>query len=176
MEGLGLDMDDPHLRASPHRTAEAWCEELCAGLRDPDFSIQRLPLEEGRHPGMIVLQNIPVKSLCAHHLLPFVGQATVGYIPGHYFCGLSDLSRVVDHYARRPQLQEILTDQVAQHLFKAIAPQGLGVMVKASHSCMELRGVNHAGTMTTSSLLGSFLSEPAVRAEFLALLSRGERG
>jgi len=176
MEGLGLDMSEPHLRDSPRRTAEAWTEELCAGLKEPPVAVQRYPLEEGQHAGMILLRDIPVKSVCAHHLLPFVGQASVGYIPEQSFCGLSDLSRVVAHFARRPQLQELLTDQVARALFEAIAPRGLGVVVQASHSCMELRGVNHSGLVTTRTLLGSFLTDPADRAEFLALTRPGAAG
>ena len=118
---------------------------------------------------MVVLQHIPVKSVCAHHLLPFVGQATVAYIPDQYICGLSKLARVVDYFSRRPQVQEQLTHDIAQFLRLQLEPQGVGVIIKASHLCMQMRGVNHDGTMTTSSLKGSFIKEGPVRAEFMAL-------
>jgi GTP cyclohydrolase I len=169
MEGLGLNLDDPHLKDSARRTAEAWYEEICRGLREPAYSLQVYPVEEGLRTGIIALQDIPVKSLCAHHLLPFVGRATVAYLPGPYICGLSNLSRVVDHFARRPQLQEHLTHQIAESLENSLSPRGVGVIVEASHFCMELRGVNHAGRMTTSVLTGALQDDPAARAEFLAL-------
>lgn len=169
LEGLGLNLDDPHLKDSPRRTAEAWHDELCGGLRAPEYSLSVYPMEEGMQQGMIALENIPVKSICAHHLLPFVGQATVAYLPADHFCGLSNLSRVVDHFARRPQLQEILTGQVARYLEQSLAPRGVGVAIRASHFCMELRGVNHPGVMSTTFLLGEMRDDPALRAEFLAL-------
>ena len=169
MEGLDLNLDDPHLKDSPRRTAEAWVEELCAGLRAPEYALSVYPLEEGMQQGLIALQNIPVKSICAHHLLPFVGHATVAYLPASQFCGLSNLSRVVDYFARRPQLQEVLTGQVAQYLENKLAPRGVAVTIKASHYCMELRDVNHPGVMTTTYLLGEFRDDPSARAEFLTL-------
>lgn len=169
LEGLGLNLDDPHLKESPRRTAEAWYEEICSGLREPPYSLRTYPIEEGFRGGMIALRDIPVKSLCAHHLLPFVGRATVAYLPDANFCGLSNLSRVVDHFARRPQLQEHLTHQVADFLQENLRPRGVAVAVEASHFCMELRGVNHPGRMNTSVLIGAFETEPGLRAEFLAL-------
>ena len=169
MEGLGLNLDDPHLQDSPRRTAEAWHDELCAGLREPEYALTAYPMEEGMEQGLIALQNIPVKSICAHHLLPFAGHATVAYLPGDHFCGLSNLSRVVNHFARRPQLQEMLTGQVAKYLESRLAPRGVAVAIKASHYCMEVRGVNHSGIMTTTVLLGELRDEPAARAEVLAL-------
>lgn len=174
LQGLGIDLSGPHLQDTARRTAEAWYEELCAGLREETYTLQVYPCEEGFQSGMIALQRIPVKSLCAHHLLPFVGHATVAYLPGDFFCGLSSLSRVVDHFSRRPQLQELLTHQVAQFLTQNLQPQGVGVVVQASHFCMELRGVNHPGTMTTSALLGAFHDRPALQAEFLALTKPAE--
>jgi GTP cyclohydrolase IA len=172
LEGLGVDLAHPQLRDTPRRTAEAWYEEICSGLRETDFSLEVFPVEEGYQTGMVALNRIPVKSICAHHLLPFNGEATVAYLPRDHICGLSKLSRVVNHFARRPQLQENLTAEVAQCLESQLAPLGVGVIVQASHSCMELRGVNHPGVMTTTTLLGSFRSDPAVRAEFLALAPR----
>jgi GTP cyclohydrolase I len=169
LEGLGLDPHHPNLKDTPRRTADAWVTELCAGLTEPDPDMDLIPLEEGHVPGLIALDRIPVKSLCAHHLLPFVGQAVVAYVPQGQICGLSKLSRVVAHFARRPQLQEQLTQQIAQYLEASLNPAGVGVLIRASHSCMEFRGVNHPGTMTTSMLLGCLDTDPHFRAEFLAL-------
>ena len=169
LSGLGLNLDDPHLRDSPERVAHAWVDELCTGLREPDFRMRVFPVQEGYEPSMIVLQDIPVKSICAHHLLPFVGNATVAYIPDQFLSGLSKLSRVVDHFSRKPQVQENLTSEIARFLDVNLKPRGIGVIVKATHLCMEMRGVKHSSVMTTSTLLGSFLHDPTVRAEFMAL-------
>ena len=175
LEGLGLAPDDPYFRDSPKRMARAWGEELCAGLREPELAFEVYPIEEGFQAGLIALQSIPVKSLCAHHFLPLAGHAVVGYLPDAHFCGLSSLSRVVDHFSRRPQLQENLTSQVAQFLARQLKARGVGVVVKASHYCMEFRGVNHEGLMTTSTLLGEFKENSDLRAEFLALANAPQR-
>jgi len=169
LEGLGLDPRHPNLKDTPRRTAEAWVTELCVGLTEPEPDMDLIPLEEGHVPGLIALDQIPVKSICAHHLLPFVGQAVVAYVPKHNICGLSKLSRVVTHFARRPQLQEQLTQQVAQYIQRSLDPQGVGVLIRASHACMEFRGVNHPGAMTTTMMLGCLDMNPQFRAEFLAL-------
>ena len=169
LEGLGLDPRHPNLKDTPARTAEAWVTEICAGLTEPQPDMDLIPLDEGHRSGLIALDQIPVKSLCAHHLLPFVGQAVVAYVPGGAICGLSKLSRVVSHFARRPQLQEQLTQQVAEYLQATLKPQGVGVLIRASHACMEFRGVNHPGTMTTSMMLGCLETNVQFRSEFLAL-------
>lgn len=169
LEGLGVDMKSPHFQGTPDRVAKAWVEELCIGLNDETFKLTTFPMKEGDQAGMIVLQHIPVKSLCAHHLLPFTGEATVAYVPNHLLCGLSKLSRIVDFFARKPQVQEHLTSDVANYLQNTLQPQGVGVIVKASHLCMEMRGVNQEGLMTTSTLLGCFLKDGTTRAEFMAL-------
>ena len=145
IQGLGLDRSDPHLKDTPRRAAEAWVKELCAGLNGPQFRLTTFPSESESDSGMVALQQIPVKSICAHHLLPILGWATVAYVPNGQLCGLSKLSRVVDHFARRPQVQERLTNQIADFLQTGLHPQGVAVQVKASHMCMELRGVNHTG-------------------------------
>lgn len=169
LEGLGVDLDSPHFVDTPDRVARAWTDELCIGLEQQSFKLTTFPRNTDDFPNMVVLQHIPVKSLCAHHLLPFIGEATVAYIPNKRLCGLSKLSRVVNFFSRKPQVQEELTSEVAQFLKKELEPQGVGVIIKASHTCMELRGVNHSGIMTTSSLLGCFLKDGTVRAEFMAL-------
>jgi len=169
LEGLGVDLRHPNLKDTPRRTAEAWVNELCVGLTEPEPDMDLIPLEEGHVPGLVALDQIPVKSICAHHLLPFTGQAIVAYVPRDTICGLSKLSRVVAHFARRPQLQEQLTQQIAQYVQRVLNPQGVGVLIRASHACMEFRGVNHPGSMTTTMVLGCLESSPQFRAEFLAL-------
>lgn len=178
---LGLNLRDPHLRETPHRAAQAWIEELCAGITRPPPRITTFPAEDS--DGMIMLRDIPVKSMCSHHLLPFTGTAVVAYVPGEgcEILGLSKLARIVDYWSRRPQAQERLTKQIADHLWGLIQPDppadnpgdpyngGVGVVIRASHTCMSLRGVNHEGDMVTSELRGVFKYQPETRAEFMAL-------
>ena len=169
LEGLGVDMDNNHFHKTPERAAKSWMEEICSGLGEKQFRLTTFPISENYEPSMVVLQHIPVKSVCAHHLLPFIGEATVAYIPDGMLCGISKLSRIVDYFARRPQVQEELTSDIANFLCENLNPQGVGVIIKATHLCMAMRGVSHDGVMTTSSLKGSFLTESNVRAEFMAL-------
>ena len=169
LEGLGVDLDSEHYRDTPERTANAWINELCSGLGEKKFSLTTFPVGANYESSMVVLQHIPVRSVCAHHLLPFYGEATVAYIPDERLCGLSKLSRIVDYFSRRPQVQEELTSEITNFICEQLSPQGAGVIIKATHMCMSMRGVNHDGVMTTSSLKGSFLSEGNVRAEFMAL-------
>jgi len=169
LEGLGVDMQDNHFKKTPERAAKSWMEEICSGLGEKQFRLTTFPISENYEPSMVVLQHIPVKSVCAHHLLPFIGEATVAYIPDGMLCGISKLSRIVDYFARRPQVQEELTSDIANFLCENLNPQGVGVIIKATHLCMAMRGVSHDGVMTTSSLKGSFLTESNVRAEFMAL-------
>ncbi len=169
LEGLGIDLNDIHFRETPKRAMRAWTSELCSGLGDKSFELTTFAIDHDYEPSMVVLQHIPVKSVCAHHLLPFVGEATVAYIPNNLLCGLSKLARVVDYFSRRPQVQEKLTHDIANYLRTQLDPQGVGVIIKANHMCMQMRGVNHDGTMTTSSLKGTFIKEGPVRAEFMSL-------
>lgn len=164
--------DDPHLQDTPTRAAKAWYREIFAGLTQKPPKITSFP-HRGSSPGMVLLRDIPVRSVCSHHLLPFIGTATVAYISGNEtILGLSKLSRISNHYARRPQVQERLTEQIAQTVFDYVCgvggEGGSAVVIKAAHMCMELRGVNHHGEMVTSHLVGDFI-EDAVRAEFLDL-------
>ena len=169
LEALGVDLENHHFRKTPERVANAWIEELCYGLGEKKFSITTFPVSADYEPSMVVLQHVPVRSVCSHHLMPFVGEATVAYIPDERLCGVSKLSRIVDYFSRRPQVQEELTSDITNFLCEQLSPQGAGVIVKATHMCMAMRGVSHDGVMTTSSLKGSFLSEATVRAEFMAL-------
>lgn len=124
---------------------------------------------------MVILRDIPFAAMCEHHLLPFTGQAHIGYIPQGRVVGLSKLARLVEGYARRPQLQERLTSEIADALMDALTPNGCGVVIEAVHTCMTIRGINKAGaTMLTSAMRGGFKTRPETRAEFMALV-RGPR-
>lgn len=173
LEGLGMDLEAPDLKDTPKRAAKAWWYELCAGLTQDPPHITTFP---SKIDEMIVLRDIPIRSLCAHHLLPFVGTAVIAYVPGKdVILGISKLARLANYYARRPQVQEQLTNEIADAIAKLVmAPRakrvgGVGVFIRANHFCMELRGVNHSGDMVTSALRGVFLTKPEARAEFLHL-------
>lgn len=176
LEGLGLSLKDPHFKDTPQRAARAMFYELCAGLTNSPPKITTFPMKKGARSEMVLSEKIPVRSFCAHHFLPFVGYATVAYIPHRELLGLSKLSRIVDHWARRPQVQEDLTTNIADDMVRLLFKVGsdwepdfgVGVVITARHFCMEVRGVNHPSEVTTSALRGAFL-EPEVRAEFLKL-------
>lgn len=173
IEGLGLDPNSEHLLETPERAADAFYFELCRGLKDAPPKITTFSSD---NHSLILLRDIPIKSLCEHHLLPFVGTAVVGYIPGTgKILGVSKLSRIADHFARRPQVQERLTEQIADFLAALVVDEetgegGVGVMIQASHFCMMMRGVDHPGRMVTSALRGVLYSKPEARAEFLRLV------
>jgi GTP cyclohydrolase I len=150
---------------TPRRMAHAYAEMLTV----PGFDLTTFPNSEG-YDEMVLVEGIPVRSLCEHHMLPFVGVAHIGYLPGDRILGLSKFARVVDFFARRAQTQERLTKQVAEHLQDQLAPRGVGVVIEAEHTCMSLRGVRAVGARTvTSALLGTLREDPATRAEFLSL-------
>jgi GTP cyclohydrolase I len=170
---IGEDPDREGLRQTPHRVAEAY-EELFAGLREDPRDHLRTTFDED-HKEMVVLRDIPFASLCEHHLLPFTGMAHVGYIPRGRIVGLSKLARLVEGYARRPQVQERLTSEVADAMMDELQPDGCGVVVEAVHTCMTIRGIEKAGaTMVTSAMRGGFRNRPETRAEFMTIL-RGSR-
>ncbi len=165
LAALGLPLDTPDLAETPRRMAHAYAELLTP----PTFEMTTFANAE-RYDELVLVTDIPVRSVCEHHMLPFVGVAHVGYLPGRRIVGLSKLARVVDFYARRAQTQERLTLQVAEHLRERLAPRGVGVVVAAEHTCMTLRGARAAGTRTvTSALLGHLRDDPVARAEFLTL-------
>lgn len=175
LEALNLDLTSPHLEETPERAARAWYRELCRGLTGTEPKITTFPSDTNE---MIVLQGIPIRSFCSHHLLPFYGEATIAYIPGKgRILGLSKLSRIADFYARRPQVQEELTKQIADDIAGRIGLKkkkgGVGVVIRAAHMCMVMRGVNHPGQMITSAVRGVFRTDGDVRAEFMQL--RGEK-
>jgi GTP cyclohydrolase IA len=165
MRALGMDVDDPSLRRTPSRVANAYAEMLAPR----EFGLTTFPNEE-RYDELVVARDIPFTSICEHHLLPFTGTASVGYLPGNRILGLSKLARVVELFARRPQVQERLTKQVANWLDDHLNPRGVGVVMSAEHSCMTLRGVRAQGSSTvTSAMLGALRDDSRTRAEFLSL-------
>ena len=162
---LGCDLGNESLRDTPRRMAEAFAELLTPR----PFNPTTFPNDEG-YDELVVARDIPFHSLCEHHLLPFHGVAHVGYLPGERIVGLSKLGRVVDFYARRLQVQERLTTQVARWLCETLEPRGVGVVIEAEHLCMSLRGVQKPGARTiTSALHGAVRDDPRTRQEFLAL-------
>lgn len=167
---LGEDVTGEQVIDTPRRVAAAFAEMLTAR----SFDLTTFPNEEG-YDELVVARGIRFHSLCQHHLLPFTGVAHVGYLPGDRILGLSKLARVVELFARRLQIQERLTKQVADWLQNQLAPKGVGVVLEAEHLCMSLRGVQAPGTRTvTSSLYGMVREDPRTRAEFFALAGKGD--
>jgi GTP cyclohydrolase I len=168
---LGVDLDTESLAATPARMARAYAEMFSPR----PFDLTTFPNDAG-YDELIIARSIPVQSVCEHHLLPFVGRAHVGYLPGERILGLSKLARVVELFARRPQVQERLTQQVADWLQDHITPQGLGVVIEAEHQCMTVRGVRASGTQTvTSALHGQLRHDAASRAEFFTLITSPDK-
>src|SRR4051794_3280539 len=169
LRALGRDPESPHRAETPRRVAAAYAE-LLAG---PHFDLTTFPNDEGYNE-LVLATGIPVQSLCEHHLLPFSGVAAIGYLPGDRILGLSKLARVMELFARDLQVQERLTQQVADWLQENLAPRGVGVVIQAEHQCMSLRGVRARGTRTTTSALHGLLREDArSRQEFFALTGMG---
>ena len=171
LTAIGEDPDREGLRDTPARVARAY-EEVFAGLFvDPDDVLQTTFDED--HDELVLVKDIPLYSVCEHHLVPWHGTAAVGYIPGEdgRITGLSKLARVVELYARRPQVQERLTSQVADAVERRLDPRGVIVVVEAEHLCMAMRGVRKPGTATiTSAVRGIFKDDPRTRAEALSLI------
>ena len=171
-EALGVACDTEGTRDSPRRMANAYAEMLTAR----DFELTTFDNDEG-YDEMVVVCDIPLQSICEHHLLPFTGTAHVGYLPGERIVGLSKFARVVEMFSRRPQVQERLTKQIADWLDRELSPRGVGVVLMAEHSCMSLRGAKVAGTSTrTTALTGALRSDPAARAEFFAAIAEKGAG
>lgn len=171
LEALGLPVDGDDMRETPRRLVAAYAEMLTV----PDFDLTTFANSAG-YDELVLVHDIPVRSLCEHHLLPFVGVAHIGYLPDDRILGLSKFARLVEFFARRAQTQERLTTQIADHLQERLAPVGVGVVIEAEHSCMSLRGARAEGARTvTSTLRGSLREDPSSRAEFLALTRGGVR-
>jgi GTP cyclohydrolase I len=171
---IGEDPDREGLLATPARVARMY-EEIFSGLRE-DPGAHLSATFEADHDELVLVRDIAIHSVCEHHLLPWVGKAHVAYIPGAdgRITGLSKLVRLVEGYARRPQVQERLTSQVADTLVRALEPRGVLVVVEAEHLCMSMRGVRKPGSVTvTSAVRGHFLTSTAARAEVLGFVQRG---
>jgi GTP cyclohydrolase I len=175
LEGIGEDPSREGLLDTPRRVAEMY-EEIFAGMAQDPAEHFCVTFNED-HQEMVLVRDIPLYSVCEHHLLPFLGKAHVAYIPGKNgrICGLSKIARVVELFARRPQVQERLTSQVADTLVEHLGPQGVLVVIEAEHLCMSMRGVQKPGAVTTTSAVrGIFERNPATRAEAMSLI-KGSR-
>jgi GTP cyclohydrolase I len=168
---IGEDPDRDGLVRTPRRVAEMYAE-ICSGLQE-DPARHLVTTFEANHDEMVMVRDIPLYSICEHHLVAFHGRAHVAYIPGDdgRITGLSKLARLVDGFAKRPQVQERLTTQIADALVNALQPRGAFVLIEAEHLCMSMRGVRKPGTVTiTSAVRGLFKDSQATRAEVMALL------
>lgn len=169
---VGDDPDREGLKGTPKRVIRAW-EEFFAGYEDDPVGYLTRTFEEvDGYDEMVVLRDIRFESHCEHHILPIIGHAHVAYLPTNRVVGISKLARVVEAYARRLQIQEKLTAQIANTVNDVLQPQGVGVVVEAAHQCMTMRGVHKPGvTMVTSQMLGRFRSDSRTRREFMSLLN-----
>jgi len=167
---LGEDPDREGLKATPERVAESW-SFLTEGYRQDPRSLIEDSVYSDKHEEMVLVKDIPLYSLCEHHLLPFFGRAHVAYIPNEKIVGISKIPRMVDLFARRLQVQERLTNQVADTLMDVLKPKGVAVVIDAEHLCMQMRGVQkHEASIITSAMLGAFRKRPETRAEFMNLI------
>ena len=171
LEGIGEDPNREGLRDTPERVADMFAE-LTAGMRE-DPSQHIVPLSGNKHDEMVIVKDISIASLCEHHLAPFVGKCHIAYIPSKgKILGVSKLARLAETFARRLQLQERLTSEIANTLFEELQPLGVMVVIEAEHACMTLRGVKKPGAMTvTSAVLGGFRKDSRTRAEAMALIT-----
>jgi GTP cyclohydrolase I len=171
LEAIGEDLERPGIRETPTRVARMW-EEITSGLRSDPTEALEVVFEEG-HDEMVMVRDIPLYSVCEHHLLPFIGKAHVAYIPNEQgrLTGLSKLARLVDGLARRPQVQERLTAEIADALVERLEPRGAMVVIEAEHLCMSMRGVRKPGAITvTSAVRGQFRDVLSTRMEAMNLI------
>lgn len=170
---LGEDPEREELKKTPSRVKESLLE-LTKGMRENIEEICSKAIFEESSQAMVLVKDISFYSLCEHHLLPFFGKAHIAYIPNGKIIGLSKIPRIVEHFSRRLQVQERMTEQIAETIQKLIKPFGLGVLIEATHLCMVMRGVQKEGSIAiTSSLRGSFLRDERTRFEFFALIGKG---
>ncbi|MDO4258059.1 MAG: GTP cyclohydrolase I FolE [Actinomycetaceae bacterium] len=174
LAAIGEDPSRDGLRDTPSRVGRAW-KELLSGLEEDPREHLRTVFEAGTDE-LVLVRDIDFHSVCEHHLLPFYGHAHVGYIPrGGRVTGLSKLARVVEGYARRPQVQERLTAQIADALHEVLNPQGVIVVIEAEHMCMSMRGISKPGASTVTSALRGIMNDGTTRAEMMALVLGGPR-
>lgn len=168
---LGLDLEDPNLRETDRRVSKMYLE-MFAGLEEGARpKVTTFPNDEN-YDSMIMERDIPFYSMCSHHLVPFYGQAHIAYVPNDRLVGLSKLPRILEFYAKRPQLQERLTEQVVRFLVDELSPQGAMVVIQARHLCVEMRGVKKSGALTITSAIRGIFHERPIREEFLDLLRK----
>jgi GTP cyclohydrolase IA len=171
MRILELDIEDPHLHETPMRVGRMYVE-IFRGLQDRlEPAITCFPNQEG-YSNMVIVKDIDFFSVCSHHMIPFFGRAHVGYIPGEKIVGISKIARIVEFYARRPQLQERLTEQIVDFVEERLAPRGAIAVLEARHLCMEMRGVEKPGALTTTSAIRGIFRDKRVRDEFMVLLQK----
>jgi GTP cyclohydrolase I len=171
LEAIGENPDREGLAETPSRVAKMY-EEIFSGLEDNPRRYLKI-FNEDNNEEMVIVRDIPLYSMCEHHLIPFIGRAHIAYIPNAgRVIGLSKLARIVDAYAKRPQLQERLTAQIADFLYEELNPKGVAVIIEAQHLCMTMRGARAAGSETqTSALRGTMRSDAKTRAEVMSLLT-----
>lgn len=170
LEAVGADLKKKDIATTPKRVAEMYEEILSGQFRNAEDELE-VVLEQ-RHDEIILLKDIPLYSLCEHHLLPFIGKAHVAYIPDKRITGLSKIARVVDTLSKRLQVQERLTTEIADAIMKKLKPKGVMVVIEAEHLCMSMRGVKKPGTLTTTSVVrGIFLKNQKTRQETLSLIA-----
>ena len=168
---LGEDPDRDGLQDTPARVSRMYAEVLAGRGVDPARHLEVTFAED--HHEMVVVKDIPFESLCEHHMLPFFGKAHVAYVPNGRIVGLSKIARVVEEYARRLQVQERLSSQVADLLMERLEPQGVGVVMEATHTCMTMRGIRKPGAaMVTSAVRGTFKTRRATRSEFMSFIGK----
>ncbi len=175
LEGIGETPDRPGLVETPRRVADLY-EEIFSGIGDDPMKYL-VPVKGEAHDEVVLVRDLPLHSMCEHHLLPFVGVSHIAYIPeGGNITGLSKIARVLDSFARRPQVQERLTTQVAEAIMEGLSPKGVMVVIEAEHLCMSMRGVKKPNAMTvTSAVRGSFRRDERTRSETLALIYGSSR-
>jgi GTP cyclohydrolase I len=169
LEAIGEDPERDGLRDTPERVARMYEEIFGGGAEDPRTSLARQFDEQ--HREVVLVKDIPFFSMCEHHLMPFFGKAHVAYIPNGHVVGISKLARVVEAFARRPQVQERMTSQVADIINEQLNPKGVAVVCEAVHTCMTMRGVKKPGsTVITSAMRGAFIKNVSTRTEIMALI------
>jgi GTP cyclohydrolase I len=172
LAGIGEDPEREGLRATPRRVAEAWRDFTSGYGIDVDELISEGMFEE-RHDGMILVKDIEFYSVCEHHLVPFFGKCHVAYLPDKRIIGLSKTARIVEAFARRLQVQERMTDDIARALMRNLKPRGVAVLVEAQHLCMMMRGVEkHSSSAVTSAMFGRFKGDAALVSEFYSQIGR----
>lgn len=176
LEAVGEDTTREGLLETPERVARMY-EEICSGLHDDPTRHLKLFHEQGKNDEMVIVRDIPMYSICEHHLLPFIGKCHIAYIPKDgVIIGLSKFARIVDCFARRPQVQERLTAEIADFLMESLKPQGVAVIIEAEHLCMTMRGARAAGSETqTSALRGIMRSDARTRNEVMNLITGGRK-